>query len=103
MFSEINQFPILITLFDNKIVLLDMDQSHIVWMFSAERVINTMGYTADDGMGYYAQGDSLCLLNMHNRSTSEVSHHVNIVEGRTWVICISHYPVIKMTGQWLSH
>ncbi|XP_022275120.1 proto-oncogene tyrosine-protein kinase ROS isoform X3 [Canis lupus familiaris] len=70
--SEINQFPILITLFDNKIVLLDMDQSHIVWMFSAERVINTMGYTADDGMGYYAQGDSLCLLNMHNRSTSEI-------------------------------
>ncbi|XP_072621568.1 proto-oncogene tyrosine-protein kinase ROS isoform X2 [Vulpes vulpes] len=70
--SEINPFPILITLFDNKIVLLDMDQSHIVWMFSAERVISTMGYTADDGMGYYAQGDSLCLLNMHNRSTSEI-------------------------------
>uniref|UniRef100_G1LGZ2 Tyrosine-protein kinase receptor n=1 Tax=Ailuropoda melanoleuca TaxID=9646 RepID=G1LGZ2_AILME len=70
--SEINPFPYLITLFDSKIVLLDMDQNQIVWTFSTERDINSVGYTADDGMGYYAQGDSLCLLNMHNRSTSEI-------------------------------
>uniref|UniRef100_A0A452SRS7 Tyrosine-protein kinase receptor n=1 Tax=Ursus americanus TaxID=9643 RepID=A0A452SRS7_URSAM len=70
--SEINPFPYLITLFDNKIVLLDMDQNQIVWTFSTERDINSVGYTADDGMGYYAQGDSLYLLNMHNRSTSEI-------------------------------
>ncbi|XP_064454102.1 proto-oncogene tyrosine-protein kinase ROS isoform X1 [Mirounga angustirostris] len=70
--SEISPFPYLITLFDSKIVLLDMDQSQIVWTFSTERDISSVGYTADDGMGYYAQGDSLCLLNMHNRSTSEI-------------------------------
>ncbi|XP_039101958.1 proto-oncogene tyrosine-protein kinase ROS [Hyaena hyaena] len=69
---EINPFPYLITLFDSKIILLDMDQNQIVWTFSAERDIHTMGYTADNGMGYYAQGDSLCLLNMHNRSSSEI-------------------------------
>lgn len=77
LFSEINPFPYLVTLFDSKIVLLDMDQNQIVWTFSTERDISSMGYTADDGMGYYAQGDSLYLLNMHNRSTSEVSHYVN--------------------------
>lgn len=98
LFSEINPFPYLITLFDSKIVLLDMDQNQIVWTFSTERDINSVGYTADDGMGYYAQGDSLCLLNMHNRSTSEVFHYVTILEGRMWIICISHYPVIQMTG-----
>ncbi|XP_042795613.1 proto-oncogene tyrosine-protein kinase ROS isoform X2 [Panthera leo] len=70
--SEINPFPYLMTLFDSKIVLLDMDQNHVVWTFSAEGDISTMGYTADNGMGYYAQGDSLCLLNMHNRSSSEI-------------------------------
>lgn len=95
LFSEINPFPYLMTLFDSKIVLLDMDQNHVVWTFSAEGDISTMGYTADNGMGYYAQGDSLCLLNMHNRSSSEVFHYVTILEGRTWIIYISHHPIIK--------
>ncbi|KAM5284647.1 proto-oncogene tyrosine-protein kinase ROS isoform 2-T3 [Hipposideros larvatus] len=70
--SEINPFPYLLTLFGNKIVLLDMDQNQVVWMFSAERDISAMGYTADNEMLYYAQGDSLFLLNMHNRSSSEI-------------------------------
>ncbi|XP_014721615.1 proto-oncogene tyrosine-protein kinase ROS isoform X1 [Equus asinus] len=70
--SEINPFPYLIILFGNKIVLSDMDQNQDVWKFSAERDISAMGYTADDAMGYYAQGDSLFLLNMHNLSTSEI-------------------------------
>nr|XP_012315817.1 proto-oncogene tyrosine-protein kinase ROS [Aotus nancymaae] len=70
--SEIKPFPYLITLLDNKIVFLDMDQNQVVWMFSAERVISAMGYTADNEMGYYAEGDSLFLLNLHNRSSSEL-------------------------------
>ncbi|XP_058422820.1 proto-oncogene tyrosine-protein kinase ROS isoform X2 [Diceros bicornis minor] len=70
--SEINPFPYLITLFGKKIVLSDMDQNQVVWMFSAERDISAVGYTADNAMGYYAQGDSLFLLNMHNRSSSEI-------------------------------
>lgn len=57
-------------------ILLDMDQNQVVWMFSAERDISAMGYTADDAMVYYAQGDSLFLLNMHNQSSSEVHHYV---------------------------
>ncbi|XP_054425844.1 proto-oncogene tyrosine-protein kinase ROS [Pteronotus mesoamericanus] len=70
--SEINPFPYLITLFDNQIVLLDMDQNQVLWVFLAERDISAMGYTADNTMGYYAQGDSLFLLNMHNQSSSEI-------------------------------
>ncbi|KAM5325675.1 proto-oncogene tyrosine-protein kinase ROS isoform 1-T1 [Glossophaga mutica] len=70
--SEIKPFPHLITLFGNKVVLLDMDQNQAVWAFSAERDIRAMAYTADNAMGYYAQGDSLFLLNMHNRSSSEI-------------------------------
>lgn len=82
LFSEINPFPYLIILFGNKIVLSDMDQNQDVWKFSAERDISAMGYTADDAMGYYAQGDSLFLLNMHNLSTSEVFHYVILLEER---------------------
>ncbi|EPQ03180.1 Proto-oncogene tyrosine-protein kinase ROS [Myotis brandtii] len=70
--SEVNPFPCLITLLGNKMILLDMDQNQVVWMFSAERDISAMGYTADDAMAYYAQGDSLFLLNTHNQSSSEI-------------------------------
>ncbi|XP_024898204.1 proto-oncogene tyrosine-protein kinase ROS isoform X6 [Pteropus alecto] len=70
--SEISPFPYLMTLFGNNIVLLDMDQNQVVWMFSAERNISAVGYTADNAMGYYAQGDSLFLLNMDNQSSSEI-------------------------------
>ncbi|XP_070273639.1 proto-oncogene tyrosine-protein kinase ROS isoform X1 [Myotis yumanensis] len=70
--SEVNPFPCLITLLGNKMILLDMDQNQVVWMFSAERDISAMGYTADDAMAYYAQGDSLFLLNMHNQSSSKI-------------------------------
>lgn len=76
MFSEINPFPYLLTLFGNNIVLLDMDQNQVVWIFSAERDISAVGYTADNAMGYYAQGDSLFLLNMHNQSSSEVCYYI---------------------------
>ncbi|XP_066227893.1 proto-oncogene tyrosine-protein kinase ROS isoform X2 [Saccopteryx leptura] len=72
--SEINPFPYLITFSGNKIVLLDMDQNQVVWMFSAEGAVSAMGYTADNAMGYYAQGHSLFLLNMHNQSSSEILH-----------------------------
>ncbi|XP_048649912.1 proto-oncogene tyrosine-protein kinase ROS isoform X1 [Marmota marmota marmota] len=70
--SEINPFPYLITLLGNKIVLLDMDQNQVVWTFSAEGNISAVGYTADNEMGYYVQGDSLFLLNLQNRSSSEL-------------------------------
>ena len=82
LFSEIKPFPHLITFFGNKIVLLDMDQNQVVWVFSAEGDIHAMGYTADNAMGYYAQGDSLFLLNMRNRSSSEVCHYVVLLKGR---------------------
>lgn len=68
------------TLFGNNIVLLDMDQNQVVWMFSAERNISAVGYTADNAMGYYAQGDSLFLLNMDNQSSSEVCYYVIILK-----------------------
>ncbi|XP_060046544.1 proto-oncogene tyrosine-protein kinase ROS [Erinaceus europaeus] len=70
--SEINPFPYLMTLFSNKIVLLDMDQNQAVWTFLAEREISAMGYTADNAMGYYTQGDSLFILNMRDKSSSEI-------------------------------
>ncbi|XP_059797330.1 proto-oncogene tyrosine-protein kinase ROS isoform X2 [Balaenoptera ricei] len=70
--SEINAFPYLITFFDNKIVLLDMDRNQVVWTLLAEGDVGAMGYTADDAVAYYAQGDSLFLLNMHNQSSSEI-------------------------------
>ncbi|XP_011857747.1 PREDICTED: proto-oncogene tyrosine-protein kinase ROS [Mandrillus leucophaeus] len=70
--SEINPFPHLITLLGNEIVFLDMDQNQVVWTFSAERVISAICYTADNELGYYAEGDSLFLLNLHNRSSSEL-------------------------------
>ncbi|ELK00678.1 Proto-oncogene tyrosine-protein kinase ROS [Pteropus alecto] len=73
--SEISPFPYLMTLFGNNIVLLDMDQNQVVWMFSAERNISAVGYTADNAMGYYAQGDSLFLLNMDNQSSSEMFYY----------------------------
>ncbi|KAJ8779777.1 hypothetical protein J1605_012264 [Eschrichtius robustus] len=70
--TEINAFPYLITFFDNKIVLLDMDRNQVVWTLLAEGDVGAMGYTADDAVAYYAQGDSLFLLNMHNQSSSEI-------------------------------
>uniref|UniRef100_A0A8C9DT16 Tyrosine-protein kinase receptor n=1 Tax=Prolemur simus TaxID=1328070 RepID=A0A8C9DT16_PROSS len=70
--SEINPFPYLITLLGNKIVFLDMDQNQVAWTFSGEREISAMGYTADNEMGYYAEGNSLFLLDLHNRSSSEL-------------------------------
>ncbi|TKC34119.1 hypothetical protein EI555_007918, partial [Monodon monoceros] len=70
--SEINAFPYLITFFDNKIVWLDMDRNQVVWTLLAEGDVGAMGYTADDAVAYYTQGDSLCLLNMHSPSSSEI-------------------------------
>uniref|UniRef100_A0A8C5UUN3 Tyrosine-protein kinase receptor n=1 Tax=Microcebus murinus TaxID=30608 RepID=A0A8C5UUN3_MICMU len=70
--SEINPFPYLITLLGNKIVFLDMDQNQVVWTFSGERDISAVGYTADNEMGYYAEGNSLFLLDLHNHSSSEL-------------------------------
>ncbi|XP_069344442.1 proto-oncogene tyrosine-protein kinase ROS isoform X2 [Eulemur rufifrons] len=70
--SEINPFPYLITLLGNKIVFLDMDQNQVVWTFSGEREISAVGYTADNEMGYYAEGNSLFLLDLHNRSSAEL-------------------------------
>ncbi|XP_037056259.1 LOW QUALITY PROTEIN: proto-oncogene tyrosine-protein kinase ROS [Peromyscus leucopus] len=70
--SEIKPFPYLISLVGNKIVFLDMDRNQVVWTFSTERDISTVGYTADDEMGYFVQGDSLFLLNLHNRSSSKL-------------------------------
>ncbi|XP_006157931.1 proto-oncogene tyrosine-protein kinase ROS isoform X2 [Tupaia chinensis] len=70
--SEINPFPYLITLLGNKIIFLDMDRHQVVWTFSVERDISAVGYTIDNEMGYYAQGDSLFLLNLHNHSSSEL-------------------------------
>uniref|UniRef100_A0A8D2B9G8 Tyrosine-protein kinase receptor n=1 Tax=Sciurus vulgaris TaxID=55149 RepID=A0A8D2B9G8_SCIVU len=74
--SEINPFPYLITLLGSKIVLLDVDQNQVVWTFSAEGNISAVGYTADNEMGYYVQGDSLFLLNLQNRSSSELFRDV---------------------------
>ena len=81
LFLEINAFPYLITFFDNKIVLLDMDRNQVVWTLLAEGDIGAMGYTADDAVAYYAQGDSLFLLNMHNQSSSEVFRYVILLKG----------------------
>uniref|UniRef100_A0A8C6RDK4 Proto-oncogene tyrosine-protein kinase ROS n=1 Tax=Nannospalax galili TaxID=1026970 RepID=A0A8C6RDK4_NANGA len=70
--SEINPFPYLLSLLGNKIMLLDMDQNQVVWKFSAEGDVSTMGYIANDEMGYFTQGDSLFLLNLHNRSSTRL-------------------------------
>ncbi|XP_023396034.2 proto-oncogene tyrosine-protein kinase ROS isoform X1 [Loxodonta africana] len=70
--SAINPFPYLITLFGNKIHFLDMDQNQVMWTFSSERNISAVSYTADNEMGYYAQGDSLFFLNVHSLSRSEI-------------------------------
>ncbi|KAM9676302.1 proto-oncogene tyrosine-protein kinase ROS isoform 3-T3 [Dama dama] len=70
--SEINPCPYLITLVDNKITLLDMDRSQVAWTFPAEGDVDAMGYTADDAVGYYAQGDSLFLLEMDSRSSTKI-------------------------------
>ncbi|KAI4539430.1 hypothetical protein MG293_010822, partial [Ovis ammon polii] len=72
LFLEINPFPYLITLADNKITLLDMDRNQVAWTFSAEGDVTAMGYTADDAVGYCAQGDSLFLLRMDNRSSTKI-------------------------------
>lgn len=80
LLSEINPFPHLITLLGNEIVFLDMDQNQVVWTFSAERVVSAICYTADNELGYYAEGDSLFLLNLHNRSSSEVFHYVILLK-----------------------
>ncbi|EHB06662.1 Proto-oncogene tyrosine-protein kinase ROS [Heterocephalus glaber] len=76
--SEINSFPYLMSFFHNEIVLLDMDQNQVVWTFLAERDISALGYTADDEMGYFALGDSLFLLNLRNRSSSELFRDARI-------------------------
>ena len=76
MFLEINPFPYLITLADNKITLLDMDRNQVTWTFLAEGDVAAMGYTADDAVGYCAQGDSLFLLRMDNRSSTKVLCYV---------------------------
>ncbi|XP_005363674.1 proto-oncogene tyrosine-protein kinase ROS [Microtus ochrogaster] len=70
--SEIKPFPYLISLLGNKIVFLDIDQNQVAWTFSTEGDVSTVGYTADDEMGYFAQGDSLFLLNLHNHSSSKL-------------------------------
>ncbi|KAM5262566.1 proto-oncogene tyrosine-protein kinase ROS [Ctenodactylus gundi] len=70
--TEVNPCPYLMTILRNKIVLLDMDQNQVVWTFSAEGDIRAVGYTADDEMGYYAQGDSFFLLDLHSRSSSQL-------------------------------
>ncbi|XP_053447517.1 proto-oncogene tyrosine-protein kinase ROS isoform X2 [Nycticebus coucang] len=70
--SEINPFPYLITLGGSKIHFLDMDQNQAVWTFSGERGISAIGYTADNEMGYYTEGNSIFLLDLHNHSSSEV-------------------------------
>ncbi|KFO24456.1 Proto-oncogene tyrosine-protein kinase ROS, partial [Fukomys damarensis] len=76
--SEINSFPYLMSFLQNEIVLLDMDQNQVVWTFLAEGDINALGYTADDDMGYFAQGDSLFLLNLRNRSSSKLFRDARI-------------------------
>lgn len=81
LFLEISAFPYLITFFDNKIALLDMDRNQVVWTLLAEGDVGAMGYTADDAVAYYAQGDSLLLLNMHNQSSSEVFRYVILLKG----------------------
>ncbi|XP_037376870.1 proto-oncogene tyrosine-protein kinase ROS [Talpa occidentalis] len=78
--SEINPFPYLMALSGNMIVLLDMDQNKIVWTFSAEREISAIGYTADNAMVYYTQGNSLYTLNMHNQSSSEIFQDARVVD-----------------------
>ncbi|KAL6046101.1 hypothetical protein STEG23_023645, partial [Scotinomys teguina] len=70
--SEIKPFPYLLSLVGNKIMLLDMDQIQVVRTFSTEKDVSTVGYTADNEMGYFVQGDSLFLLNLHNHSTSKL-------------------------------
>nr|XP_048281423.1 proto-oncogene tyrosine-protein kinase ROS isoform X3 [Myodes glareolus] len=70
--SEIKPFPYLISLLGNKIVFLDMDQNQVAWTFSTKGDVSTVGYTADDEMGYFAQEDSLFLLNLHKHSSSKL-------------------------------
>lgn len=74
--SEIKPCPYLISLLGNKIEFLDMDQNQVVWTFSLEGAVSTVGYTADDEMGYFAQGDALFLLNLHNHSSSKLFQDV---------------------------
>ncbi|XP_058163307.1 proto-oncogene tyrosine-protein kinase ROS isoform X2 [Dasypus novemcinctus] len=88
--SVINPVPYLITLFGNKITFLDMDQNQVVWMFSGERDIRAVGYTADNEMGYYAQGDSLFLLNMQSHSSSELFRDALV------------FDITVMTVDWIS-
>ncbi|XP_045017925.1 proto-oncogene tyrosine-protein kinase ROS [Bubalus bubalis] len=78
--SEINPFPYLITLVDNKITLLDMDRNQVAWTFSAEGDVGAMGYTADDAVGYCAQGDSLILLRMDNRSSTKIFRDARVFD-----------------------
>lgn len=80
LFIEINPFPYIITLLGNKMAILDMDQNQVVWTFSAERDVGAVGYTADDKMGYYTQGDTLFLLNLSNHSSSEVFPPVTLLK-----------------------
>ncbi|XP_063091102.1 proto-oncogene tyrosine-protein kinase ROS isoform X3 [Cavia porcellus] len=76
--SEINPYPYLMSFLHNEIVLLDMDQNQVVWTFLAKGDISALGYIADDGMGYFAQGDSLFLLNLRNHSGSKLFQDAHI-------------------------
>ncbi|XP_013372154.1 PREDICTED: proto-oncogene tyrosine-protein kinase ROS isoform X1 [Chinchilla lanigera] len=76
--SEISPCPYLMSFLGNEIVLLDVDQNQVVWTFLAQEDISALGYTADDDMGYFAQGDSLFLLNLHNRSGSKLFQDARI-------------------------
>ena len=74
-------------------MFLDIDQNQVAWTFSTEGDVSTVGYTADDEMGYFAQGDSLFLLNLHNHSSSKVF---------PFAILFDVKDVIKMIGRWVS-
>ncbi|XP_077018856.1 proto-oncogene tyrosine-protein kinase ROS isoform X2 [Tamandua tetradactyla] len=88
--SAINPPPYLITLTGNKIAFLDMDQNQVVWRFSGERDISAVTYTADNEMGYYAQGDSIFLLNLHSHASVEIFRDALV------------FDITVMTTDWIS-
>lgn len=94
-FAEINPYPYLMSFLHNEIVLLDMDQNQVVWTFLAKGDISALGYIADDGMGYFAQGDSLFLLNLRNHSGSKVLQLCDFFECGKQSIYVLYCPIIK--------
>ncbi|XP_023569963.1 proto-oncogene tyrosine-protein kinase ROS [Octodon degus] len=76
--SEINPCPYLMSFLCNELVLFDVDQNQVVWTFLAEGDIGALGYTADDNIGYFSQGDSLFLLNLSNHSGSKLLQDARI-------------------------